>query len=155
MLWLGFLGKLQTNDLTKAYSGRVIQCQLCNRHPETFSHLFFLCEYSSIIIQTALNLGDWNHLPLNWTGLTEFICSFQGRKLSKQILCLTLAVSYYKLWEGRNKKLHNDSAIPPNRLANDVVNIIKSRLSTCHSFIKATNFCQYYCNWLMFCVYSL
>lgn len=97
MLWLGFLGKLQTNDITRAYTGRTLNCQLCNKHPETFSHLFFICEYSTIIITATLQLGGWLSIPLDWTGLTDFISSFQGRKLSKQILSLSLAVSFYKL----------------------------------------------------------
>lgn len=65
ILWLGFLKKLQTNDINKHYSGRVFACPLCQQLPETFDHLFFVCDYSQAILGAALRLGDWNNIPMN------------------------------------------------------------------------------------------
>lgn len=88
-------------------------------------------------------------MPTLWEDLIGFISLYQGTKLTKNIMGLSIAVSFYKVWEARNSMLHKNVLIPPTRLAKDVINIIKSRLSTCKSFIKATSFCQYYCNWLL------
>lgn len=149
LLWLGFWKRLQTNDISSQYTGRIILCPLCQHHNETFAHLFFDCDYSRIVLGAALSLGNWNHIPMDWDGLISFLISFQGTKLTRNIMYLTVAASFYKIWEARNSKVHNDNFTPPRSLAKDVTNIIKSRLSKCTTFLKATNFCPYYCNWLL------
>lgn len=150
VLWLGFLRKLPTNDITRHYTaGRISMCPLCLQHEESFDHLFFLCDYSRTVLTATLLIGEWDPLPMDWTGLTDFIISYQGRGLTKKILGLSLAASFYKIWEARNMKTHRDTLIPAQVLVKDVVNIVKARLSRSKSFIKATNFCSYYCNWLM------
>lgn len=95
-----------------------------------------------------MDLGQWHNIPTDWDNLLDYITSFQGTRLTRNIICLSTAVTFYKVWEARNKKLHQNVSIPAHALAKDITNIIKSRLSTCNSFIKATHFCNYYCNWL-------
>lgn len=131
------------------YSSRTWDCPLCSQHPETFAHLFFDCAYSTSIIRLALTLGNWNNVPHSWDDLMAYLISFQGTILSRNILCLSVAISFYKVWEARNIKIHGTSLIPPANLAKDVTHHIKSRLSTCKSFLKATSY-QYYCNWLLY-----
>lgn len=102
-----------------------------------------------MIAHVSFGLGNWQHLPMDWDGLIASITQFQGQKLSNNILCLSLAVSMYKIWEARNKVIHHDKRIPPRQVASEVVNIIKSRLSQVPTFIKATNHSSFYCNWLL------
>lgn len=150
ILWLGLLRKLPTNDVTRYYSaGRISSCPLCSQQTESFDHLFFNCGYSRIIFLQAMGIGNWQNFPCDWTDLIDRIMLFQGRNLTKNIISLTLAVSFYKIWEARNKSLHQNSLIPPYCLARDVVNIIKSRLSQSRKFIKATSMDQFYCNWIL------
>lgn len=118
-------------------------CPLCHRRNETFNHLFFLCQYSATVLHDTLRL------PTDWAGLKNSIIQFQGRKLSKNIPSLSLAATFYKIWEARNMKIHKDKLIPPSQLAIEVVNIIKSRLSQSNTFVKTTNYCQFYCNRLL------
>lgn len=148
ILWLGLLQKLSTNDRTKHYTGRTWNCPLCNQQLESFNHLFFECDYSSTILQSAVTLGNWTTFPFSWDAIIAYLISYQGSHLSKNILCLTVATCFYKVWEARNNKIHNGSIIPPRILAKDVIHLIKSRLSKCNSFIKATN-CNHFCNWLL------
>lgn len=146
-LWLGFLKKLPTNDRTKHYSGRTWNCPLCNLLPETFNHLFFECAFSRHILHHAIDLGNWSSFLDSWDSIVDFLTDFQGSSLSRNIFCLTVSACFYKVWEARNNKLHRNTIPPMISLAKDVIHIIKSRLSTCQSFLKATN-SQYYCSWL-------
>lgn len=150
ILWLGLLRKLPMSDRAMFYSaGPRIGCMLCNLHVESFEHLFFKCDYSSNVFRAAMNLGNWQNFPLEWADLIDSILDFQGRGLTKNIISLTLAMTFYKVWEARNKKFHQNVFTPPTVLGREVVNIIKSRLSQSRSFIKATHVDQYYCNWLL------
>lgn len=150
ILWLGLLRKIPTNDVTMRYAvGPRIGCPLCNIHPDSFEHLFFKCGYSRNILLTAMEIGNWQDFPTDWTALIDRILNFQGRSLTKNIISLTLATSFYKVWEARNKKLHQRVLVPPTVLSREVVNIIKSKLSQSGSFIKATHADQYYCNWIL------
>lgn len=116
---------------------------------ESFEHLFFLCDYSKTILLVALEVGNWQHMPIDWSGLVDRLVQFRGRKLTQNIMSLTLAVSFYKIWEARNKKIHQNELAPPARLAKNVVHIIKCGLAQDPSFMKATNTDQFYCNWLL------
>lgn len=97
ILWLGLLHKLPTSDRTMHYTGRSMNCPLCQRHLESFGHLFFTCDYSTTILNEALLVGNWNNIPFVWDDLISFLTSYQGTKLFRNILCLSIAVSFYKI----------------------------------------------------------
>lgn len=149
MVWLGILKRLPTNDRTARYTGRSMSCQLCHSYLETFDHLFFSCDYSRIIVRNVMSLGQWDNFPLTWDEIIGFLTSFQGTTLSRNIMCLSIALSLYKIWEARNCKLHQNSITPPIVLSKDIINIIKTRLSSCKSFTKVVASRHYYCNWLI------
>lgn len=156
ILWSGFLRKLPTNDITRHYSsGSTSSSPLCLWHDESFDHLFFECLYSYSILQETLELGDWSNVPMDWTGVSSFIFSFRDRKISKLILYLTFAATFYNIWECENSKDTFEQAYPPSIIAKDTINIIKSRLSSSSLFIKASHSSPYYCNWLLWFIFGV
>lgn len=64
IMWLGLLKRLQTNDRTQHYTGRIFNCPLCKQRPETFDHLFFNCNYSLAVFKAVMDLGNWPNLPM-------------------------------------------------------------------------------------------
>lgn len=80
--------------------------------------------FSNVSIQVTffLNLLVWviDRLFLRsvWNEISNVVIQFQGTKLTKEILNLTFAATLHKIWDARNKKIHQDNLPHPTALPN-------------------------------------
>lgn len=129
--------RLPTNDRFSSYSSfRPMTCPLCDSHVETFPHLFFECPYSSYVLSNTLAAGAWTNTPMNWDNLVDYIIQFRGSNLRSDILKLVLSTTVYKIWAVRNSIVHNKINMPMGFLSREIINVIKSRLSSSPIFAK-------------------
>lgn len=104
---------------------------------ETFPHLFFEWSYSSSVLSTVLAVGVWTNAPMSWDNLVDYIIQFRWSNLRSEILKLVLSTTVYKIWDVRNSIVHNKVKMAMGVLAREIINVIKSRLSSSSVFLKA------------------
>ena len=70
ILWLATQNRLHTLDrLARMGITEDKNCKLCNREEETHPHLFFQCQYSKSVLDTALTQGQIQWPQMQWTQL--------------------------------------------------------------------------------------
>lgn len=134
ILWMALHRKLQTLDLVSKFAINVNpRCCLYHTQAETQAHLFFECSYSSTVLAANLSYGGWTNFPYNWQQIISWSLNMQGKHIKKQ-LRLCLATVLYSVWVERNKRIHDNHAIPAQFLITVIIDKVKSRLDSYAKF---------------------
>lgn len=113
MAWLAIRDRLTTMEKVAKWSQGVdVTCVLCKREPESRSHLFFECSYSSQVweyITKGIILNAYTNV---WSDIMSII--MEERMEMKKIFCLRYAFqsTIHVLWRERNRIKHEEKPLP-------------------------------------------
>nr|XP_043625584.1 uncharacterized protein LOC122597009 [Erigeron canadensis] len=147
-LWLVMRKKLKTQDRMKYWDAgsetnlRLMCCSFCQRGLDSHSHLFFECEFSSLVWNEVKSLADLQHLPNQWEAIVSWMIAQQQQNTAQIIIAkLVLAAVSYFVWQERNNRLFSTK----KRSAMALVEVIKYtvRLKLLSMRFKNTNRVQH------------
>ncbi|KAL0720881.1 hypothetical protein Bca4012_035480 [Brassica carinata] len=119
-------------------------CLLCTSFPESASHLFFECQFSS-----AVWLAFFNHAvlspPTDFNGVRNWLHSpFPNAKL--RVICyLVFQAVIYFLWRERNGRLHGTAPLQPVALVKQIKIMLRAKMAAldkCHRSALITSYRQ-------------
>lgn len=100
--WLALRGRLATKDRL-SYLDISKVCPLCDKEPESASHLFFACDFAASVWDNIRQHGgfNWKTLAIRST-IRRFRKDYRGSRYQSKFLALALIVSIYHIWKARN-----------------------------------------------------
>ena len=100
-------------------------CTFCNRHPETNTHLFLDCSYTSIVWAALGRITQWDAEDREILSL-RFLENCQNKEVKVLIIALTTHI----IWKERNNTKHNPSSRMTNQfgLVRQICAKLKGRL---------------------------
>ena len=103
ILWLATLGRLRTRDRL-SYLPTETVCSLCSREDETHAHLFFNCNWTSLLWNRA---KSWLRIYRPMSTLSSAIRGLNGRskELNLRMRRVSLALLVYLIWHERNNHI--------------------------------------------------
>ncbi|XP_059638657.1 uncharacterized protein LOC132280917 [Cornus florida] len=129
IMWLAVQGRLPTLD-RRSMARFDNVCALCNVNPESHSHLFFSCEYTSPIWTFFKAKCKISITALTWPEIAS-VFSIQWSSPSPWNLLrkLCLATLVYYIWEERNTRIFRGSKLSQNsiraRISHTITSITK------------------------------
>lgn len=114
VLWLAALGKLRTKDRLH-FVPENLNCVFCAQEEESHAHLFFHCSWTSSFWSS---ITRWLHLPRRLPTLSSAIRGLAPKKKSMvhRMRRASLSIAVYLLWEERNKRLFDKTALSIEKL---------------------------------------
>ncbi|XP_074314455.1 uncharacterized protein LOC141649671 [Silene latifolia] len=98
--WLVYQGAMNTRvKLNLIGISDTNRCYLCESKEETISHLFFDCEYSSLIL---VFLENWLGMKLRRENVLRWIISYRATRMKKRLIRAILNATIYFIWHQRN-----------------------------------------------------
>lgn len=135
-LWLAFHKGFKTKDVLLRYGiDTPDSCQFCN-HAESFSHLFFHCDYVFRVLFYVMRYCGWRGLQRDWAHIIAFVNSSRHSKFKRLILSLGVSAVVYHIWRERNSRLHAESSKASDCLGREIVHILKCKLHSVNRFRK-------------------
>ncbi|GKF96539.1 reverse transcriptase domain, reverse transcriptase zinc-binding domain protein, partial [Tanacetum coccineum] len=134
-LWLVVKQKLKTQDrlrqrdVSPDIDLNLLRCPLCNLVPDSHSHLFFECWYSSQVWSQIRALIDMSNVPPRIDDILEFVIH-----ISKGIYVLSihsrimLAATTYYLWNERNSRLFKKKVALADQIVQVICHIVLLKL---------------------------
>lgn len=106
ILWLVALGKLKTRDRLQFLSTDT-QCALYGQEEESHSHLFFACDWTSLLWR---KVESWLRITRNMGTLNSAIRGLTSNKKGLQLRMrrVSLALVVYLIWEERNRRIFDN-----------------------------------------------
>ncbi|GJY12343.1 putative reverse transcriptase domain-containing protein [Tanacetum coccineum] len=114
-LWLTLRGSLKTQD--KLRQGDVgtadlttLRCPLCNMVPDSHSHLFFECSFSSHVWCLVRSLAELDDIPPLLHLVVIHLILISSQRTTRSIIGrLVVAATTYLIWLDRNNRLFKNS----------------------------------------------
>ncbi|XP_074265872.1 uncharacterized protein LOC141588324 [Silene latifolia] len=101
-------------------------CCICALSEETSEHLFCECEYSKRIVREVNKLTRWDFPE---SRVMEWCLQRTGSKLQRGIQNALLLCLLYQVWHQRNKARNEKVMLCPERVAKQIVEEIRVRVS--------------------------
>lgn len=76
---------------------------------------------------------------LDWDSLIACLIAGTNNTLFDSISKLCVSVVVYKIWNERNKRLHNDPPIPAELVIKDCIQLVKCKLHNLEKYHKAVD----------------
>ena len=113
-------------------------CPLCQRGPDSHSHLFFECCYSSQVWQKVKVLAEIPVISDSWEDILGWLTSKAHSRSAKNVIgrLLVAAMAYY-IWQERNNRIFSTHSRPPNQLVDLITSTVTLKLVTLR--FKRTN----------------
>lgn len=103
----------------------------CATHNETFSHLFFHCNFAFTVMFYVLRYCGWRVIHRDWSSIVYFLKCPHHSKLRSLTLSLGLSALVYNIWKERNSRLLGDQIKSAS-----CIHIIKCKLHSSNFFRK-------------------
>ncbi|GJX71240.1 reverse transcriptase domain, reverse transcriptase zinc-binding domain protein [Tanacetum coccineum] len=134
-LWLVVKQKLKTQDRLQQWDVgpdtnlNLLKCPLCNVVPDSHSHLFFECTYSSQVWSQIRVLIDMNNIDPRIEDVLAFIIPVSKSKSVVSIISrIVLAATTYYLWNERNSRLFKKKIALVDQVVQVICQIIRLKL---------------------------
>ncbi|XP_074300557.1 uncharacterized protein LOC141631835 [Silene latifolia] len=126
--WASRLQRLLTRDrIIRMGFGQNDTCFLCADAPETHSHLFYNCDFSTKCIRVLRQRLRISFPPQSFD---HWYASGRGRsKLQHKFVCACFVSLTYEIWHARNIARLHGQIVRPEFLVPNLVNSIKQRWS--------------------------
>lgn len=114
MTWLALLRRLPTKDRLRRWGMNVpAECVLCSNGLESHHHLFFECEFSSIIWYNFAS-QVWDHPPADLHSVAAWINHHRGppNVNATALIKLIFQSSIYLIWKERNARIYSTISSP-------------------------------------------
>ncbi|XP_056842877.1 uncharacterized protein LOC130495492 [Raphanus sativus] len=113
ILWTAMKGRLATGERMRSWSGNTnVACVLCSEPLETLEHLFFECDYSSLIWEALMKGILKDQFTVKWGELIRMMRDLTRGRLHLFILKYMFQASVYMLWRERNRRRHGEVGVP-------------------------------------------
>ncbi|KAJ9561655.1 hypothetical protein OSB04_006815 [Centaurea solstitialis] len=128
-LWVACLNRLPTQD--RIYNWKQnppdMRCGLCGCCLDSHDHLFFQCNYSSVVWTRICREVNWLNFPNRWV---DILVALSNQSSAPKLLMhkLTLAASVYMVWRERNNRLFSEKKKPPEQVVKDIKDVVFMRL---------------------------
>ncbi|GKB78613.1 hypothetical protein Tco_0945508 [Tanacetum coccineum] len=134
-LWLVVKKKLKTRDRLQQWDVgpdtnlNLLRCPLCNVVPDSHSHLFFECSYSSQVWSQIRVLIDMNNIAPRIEDVLAFIISVSKSKSVVSIISrIVLAATTYYLWNERNSRLFKKKIASVDQVVQVICQIVRLKM---------------------------
>ncbi|XP_021866760.1 uncharacterized protein [Spinacia oleracea] len=123
IVWLAIQNRLATKDRLMSWNLNVDgQRVLCQKYPETVTHLFFECEYSAAIWDKVMQSCGGQRSIQNWPELIEWVAKKSRSTKSPDTYRSVLFIeSVYAIWIQRNSKLFKNKLDSCSNVVNRVL----------------------------------
>ncbi|XP_074277572.1 uncharacterized protein LOC141601207 [Silene latifolia] len=126
LTWIYFHKGLNTNEkLHKLGISDVDTCGICGTGSESFTHLFFDCEYISRVISL---LGSRIGETFPYHGTIEWRKKLTGYGTRKGIINALYNACIYYIWRQRNLCKHELTLLHPNKLVTLLIKEVTQRI---------------------------
>ncbi|GKE01408.1 homeodomain-like protein [Tanacetum coccineum] len=133
-LWLTLRGSLKTQD--KLRQGDIgsadltlFRCPLCDTTPDSHSHLFFECSFSSQVWCYVRRLADLDNVPtLMHLIVIHLIPLCHQRTVRSIVGRLVVAATTYFIWYERNNRLFKNSKRSPKDIRDMIMVTVRLKL---------------------------
>ncbi|GJR70873.1 retrovirus-related pol polyprotein from transposon TNT 1-94 [Tanacetum coccineum] len=76
MVWLAVNGRLKTHDKMGVWKGKEdLKYVFCKKVHDSHNHLFFECDFSSVIWKRLKDMVKLDHAPLKWSDIQRYVLS--------------------------------------------------------------------------------
>lgn len=160
IVWVLMWDRLSTRDKLLSWGISVpSDCILCGTSPETSSHLFFECSYSSEV-WLSFFMHPLLSPPTSYTAALLWLRSCSSNPKLKVICHLLYQTTIYGIWRERNSRIHSGTPKPPHILRKDIITLLRAKLagldqatrhSTRHHLLGPNDGHEsFLCNWFRF-----
>ncbi|GJY50707.1 reverse transcriptase zinc-binding domain-containing protein [Tanacetum coccineum] len=132
ILWLLVNERLPTQDrLSKWYPNKEMKCALCSTMQDSHQHLFFKCQYSSLVWEKAVTKVKISKGNDDWKEVLECLKALPCRKnIWVVVKKMVLAATIYFLWQKRNIRQFQNEKRPWEELWKIIEDTVKLKLSS-------------------------
>ncbi|AAF79357.1 F15O4.34 [Arabidopsis thaliana] len=114
-VWLAVLNRLSTGDrMTHWNGGQSAACVLCHNAPETRDHLFFSCDFASIVWSNLARGIYGDRFSTHWQDLIQAISGSWMTPLDSFFARYLFQATVHTIWRERNGRNHGEK---PNSAA--------------------------------------
>ncbi|XP_074288255.1 uncharacterized protein LOC141613422 [Silene latifolia] len=117
-----------TDNLCKRGFHMVSRCALCLQAEESARHLFFLCSYSSRVLQEIFTWQGISRRHLSLNHEIRRLAERSGQTWRQKWAKCALAVVVYNLWSERNMRLFQEDYRTTEQLIYMIKNIVRIRV---------------------------
>ena len=132
ILWLAVRNRLITLDRMQSFAAHLgVGCILCRTSPESHSHLFFACPYSSRVWSATLSFAGELWQPMPWNDFVAWAAlNWKGKSMKFLICRLCLAATVYHLWMERNNRKFRNQFKDPTSVTHLILQTVWCRLAS-------------------------
>lgn len=130
ILWLAIRRKLMTQDRMQFWqSDRDLNCAFCHMQLDSVDHLFFECQYSSMVYWHFRSKGYLNISHNSWDDLmVKAATVWKGKSINVVVNKLILGALVYLLWQERNWRLFQNSRRSVIQLIGGIEEVVRLKI---------------------------
>ncbi|KAF9666785.1 hypothetical protein SADUNF_Sadunf16G0264700 [Salix dunnii] len=131
ILWLAMQRRLSIKD-SLWFLEDSPTCNLCGSIMESHDHLFFQCQYSSLVWSSISNIVGIKRPNIHWSDLLLWTTNNLSAKkdMEHMIGHIILSVVVYHIWYERNSRLFNNLSKSVTSLLDDITQLVRLHLSS-------------------------
>ena len=130
IVWLAILNKLATQDRIWKFTPGPLACVLCHKDIESHDHIFFTCDYSSIIWQDIMRRFSMVGAPVVWNSFIGWAASkWKSKKPADIMPRMCLGAVIYAIWKERNARIFRIGGTPKERVLRDIITNLHVQVS--------------------------
>ncbi|GJS32608.1 reverse transcriptase zinc-binding domain-containing protein [Tanacetum coccineum] len=132
--WRSRNGSLRTQDKLRQWDVgdadlTLIRCPLCDEVPDSHSHLFFECSFSSKVWCYVRRLAELDSVPPLMHLIVIRLLSISTKRTTRSIIGrLVLAATSYFIWLERNNRLFKNTRKSPEDIRDMVMTTVRLKL---------------------------
>ncbi|GKB42989.1 hypothetical protein Tco_0887931 [Tanacetum coccineum] len=116
-------------DVGPSIDLNLLRCPLCDLVPDSHSHLFFECVFSSHVWSKGRVLCRMDSIPPRLIDIITFITPISKGKTVVSILSrIVVAATSYYIWKERNERLFNKISMSPDQIVQVILSMVRLKL---------------------------
>ncbi|GJZ56704.1 hypothetical protein Tco_0612198 [Tanacetum coccineum] len=139
LLWVVIYGRLKTQDMLQHWdvnASLMASCSLCEGQPDSYSHLFFECGFSSQVWNHMKGLAGLSNVRGEYKEIIDYLIPYAKRRSCKSVIAkLVFSASVYYIWQERNARLFSNQKQNSAQLIEVIKSAVHLKLISC-SFKK-------------------
>lgn len=129
IVWILMWDRLSTRDKLINWGISVPpECILCGNLPESSSHLFFECSYSTEVWQSFFTHPTLSP-PTSYSAALFWLRGCSSNSKLKAICHLLYQSTIYSIWRERNSRMHSGTPKPSHIIRKDIITLMRAKLA--------------------------
>nr|GEY53419.1 hypothetical protein [Tanacetum cinerariifolium] len=118
--------RLRQWDVGPSIDLKLLRCPLCDLVPDSHSHLFFECVFSSHVWSNVRVLRGMDFIPPRLIDIITFITPIsKGKTVVSILLRIVVAATSYYIWKEQNERLLNKKSTSPNQIVQVILSLVR------------------------------